>query len=55
MDLLISSNASGLKFFGLIEKLRTALRKKVDLIDARYLDVKSGLYADIASEGIRIY
>ena len=31
VDLLISANVKGLKFYGLIEEIRTALHKKVDV------------------------
>lgn len=37
VDLLINTEVSGLKFFGLVEELRTALKKKVDLLDQRQI------------------
>ena len=36
-DLLISANVKGLKFYGLVEELRTTLKKKVDVLDINQL------------------
>ncbi|MBE6603696.1 MAG: nucleotidyltransferase domain-containing protein [Ruminococcaceae bacterium] len=55
VDLLISSKVTGLRFFGLAERLRTSLRKKVDLIEVHLVDTQSELYAGIIAEGIKIY
>ena len=51
----ISSKVTGLRFFGLAERLRTSLRKKVDLIEVHLVDTQSELYAGIIAEGIKIY
>ena len=32
MDLLVSSDGKGLKYYGMVEKLRTYLHKKVDVL-----------------------
>ena len=40
VDLLISTNVSGLKFFGSIERLRTSLNKRVDLIGIKQFKKK---------------
>ncbi|MBQ7934361.1 MAG: helix-turn-helix domain-containing protein [Lachnospiraceae bacterium] len=37
IDLLISTTVTGLKFYGLIEELRLALNKKVDVLDINQL------------------
>ena len=37
VDLLISANVRGLKFYGLVEEIRVALRKKVDVLDINQL------------------
>ena len=37
VDLLISANIKGLKFYGLVEELRTALQKRVDVLDMNQL------------------
>lgn len=55
VDLLISTNMTGLNFFGLNEELRQALHKKVDLI--RFVDLNENLdlAKDIFKDGIKIY
>ena len=55
IDLLISSNATGIKFFGLIEELREKLKKKVDLLDINQLNNNPELLKEILKEGIKIY
>lgn len=55
VDLLISTPLTGLKFFGLIEKLRTKLRKKVDVIDIKQLENNPQLLNEILKGGIKIY
>ena len=55
IDLLISTEVTGLKFFGLAEQLREELHKKVDLLDRRQLAHNEELLDDILKEGIRIY
>ena len=37
VDLMVSSDVKGLKFYGMVEELRTALRKKVDVLDVNQL------------------
>ena len=55
IDLLISSNATGIKFFGLIEELREKLKKKVDLLDINQLNNNPELLKEILKDGIKIY
>ena len=55
VDLLISSNVKGLKFFGLVEELRTALHKKVDLLDVNQLEGNLELTKEILRDGVKIY
>lgn len=55
VDICISTDIDGLKFFGLIEKFRVRLHKKVDLITVRELTSSPELLEDILKEGIRIY
>ena len=38
VDLLISAKVKGLKFYGLVEEVRTALHKKVDVLDVNQLN-----------------
>ena len=42
IDLLVSSDIKGLKFFGLVEELRQELHKKVDVLDISQLTNKIG-------------
>lgn len=55
VDLLISTNLTGIKFFGLVEELRENLKKKVDLIDIHQLNNNEALIKEILKDGIRIY
>ena len=55
LDLLISSDVNGLKLYGLVEKLRTALHKKVDVLNLDQLKDNLDLTDEILRDGIRIY
>ena len=55
MDLLISADVSGLKFYGLAERLRESLKKNVDLINVEQLSDNIDLLNEVMREGIRIY
>ena len=55
VDLLISANVKGLKFYGLVEEIRTALRKKVDVLDMNQLKENIELTEEIFKDGIKIY
>ena len=55
IDLLISGNVPGLKFYGLVEKLRENLHKKVDLLDIKQLNNNQELLNEILKDGIKIY
>lgn len=55
VDLLISSDVKGLKFYGMVEKLRTALHKKVDVLSLEQLKDNLELTDEILKDGIRIY
>ena len=55
VDLLISSNVTGLKYYGLIERLRNGLRKKVDLLNIDQLEGNKELLNEILRYGIKIY
>ena len=55
VDLLVATSLTGFAFVGLIEKLRVALHKNVDLL--RLNDIKENykLLKEILQDGIRIY
>ncbi|MCR5101390.1 MAG: nucleotidyltransferase domain-containing protein [Butyrivibrio sp.] len=55
LDLLISSDVKGLKFYGMVEKLRNALHKKVDVLNVEQLKNNLELTNEILKDGIRIY
>ena len=55
VDLLISSTVSGLRFFGLVEKLRERLHKEVDLLDSKQLLTNEQLLNEVLKDGVRIY
>ncbi|MBR1624565.1 MAG: nucleotidyltransferase domain-containing protein [Clostridia bacterium] len=55
VDLLIDTDVTGLDFFGMVEELRQALRKKVDLLNFNQLNNNTELTKDILKEGIKIY
>lgn len=55
IDLLIISDIRGLKYFGMIEKLRNELNKKLDVLDIDQLANNPELLQDILTEGIKIY
>lgn len=55
IDLLISSNVKGLKYFGMVEELRTTLNKKVDALDINQLNNNMELVQEILKTGVKIY
>ena len=55
VDLLISAKVKGLKFYGLVEEVRTALHKKVDVLDVNQLNNNIELTQEILKDGIKIY
>ena len=55
IDLLVSTDVGGMKFFGIAEKLRTKLKKKIDLLDIKQLAGNQELLKNVLGEGIRIY
>ena len=55
VDLLISTDVSGLSFFGMVEELRTALRKRVEVLDMNQLKENPELTEEILKDGVKIY
>ena len=55
VDLLISTEITGISFLGIAERLRKLLRKKIDLLEIRQLSNNQQLLDDILSDGIKIY
>lgn len=54
VDLLIETDLTGLKFYGLVEELRVALHKKVDLLRLKDLKSDNPIALEILKEGIKI-
>lgn len=54
VDLLIDTDLTGLKFYGLVEELRVALCKKVDLLRLKDLKNDNPIALEILKEGIKI-
>ena len=55
VDLLVSADITGMKFFGLIEKIREVLHKKVDVLDFEQLNGNPDLLNEILKDGIKLY
>ena len=55
IDLIIDCDISGLAFFGLVEELREALHKRIDLLDISQLLNNRELLSEVLKDGIRIY
>ena len=55
IDIMVDSGLRGLDFVGLIEYVREALEKNVDLIDIHYVDRNSSIDREIKSTGVLIY
>lgn len=55
VDLLISTNMSGMQFFELVETIRESLRKKVDVLNFGQLADNPELVNEILRDGVKIY
>ena len=55
VDLLVSTPVTGMDFYGMTERLRVALHKRVDLLGLEQLSGNPELLHDILKEGIKIY
>lgn len=55
IDMLISSSVKGLEFFGMVEKLRDSMHKKVDVLDLSQLKNNLELTDEILKDGVKIY
>ena len=55
VDLLISTPVSGMKFYDLVEAVREALQKKVDVLNREQLNDNPALFDEILKDGIKIY
>ena len=55
IDLLVDTETTGLAFYGLVEALREALGKKVDVLNQAQIKDNFALTQEILKEGIKIY
>lgn len=55
VDLLLDSGLRGLKFVGLIEDVRSALDKEVDVFDKSHIIPNSKISSEISKDGVVIY
>lgn len=55
VDLMVSDEVSGIRFYGLVEELREELKKKVDLISKEQLINNPELLNEVLKYGIKIY
>lgn len=55
VDLLVATSITGLRFYGLVEEIRMALNKKVDVLDINQLKDNVELTQEILKDGIKIY
>ncbi|MDO4198058.1 MAG: nucleotidyltransferase domain-containing protein [Erysipelotrichaceae bacterium] len=55
IDLCISTDIGGLEYVGLIEELRSALKKRVELLRLKDITDNVELVSEIMKDGIKIY
>lgn len=55
VDLLLCTNTTGIKFYGLVERLRETLKKNVDVLEVRQLTNNPELINEILKDGVKIY
>ena len=55
VDLLVSTDLRGLKYYGLVERLKNSLHKNVDVLDMKQLQGNPELTKEILKDGVKIY
>lgn len=55
VDLLVDSGLRGLRFVGMMEDIRQALNKDVDVFDITHITPNSKIYSEINKDGVTIY
>ena len=55
VDILLDSGLTGLQFVGLIEDIRFALGKDVDVFDVTHIVPNSKISSEISRDGVVIY
>ena len=55
VDLFVYTEETGLRFYGMVEELRTTLNKKVDVLNQKQIENNFILTSEILKDGIKIY
>ncbi|MCD8200969.1 MAG: nucleotidyltransferase domain-containing protein [Clostridia bacterium] len=55
VDLFLYTEFTGIRFFGLVEDIREALHKKMDVLDQHQMKDNYVLINEILKDGVRIY
>lgn len=55
VDLLVSTGLKGIRYYGLVEQLRNALKKNVDVLEINQLQNNTELIREILRDGVKIY
>ena len=55
VDLLIATSITGMQFYDLVENIREALHKKVDVLNREQLNANPELIDEILKDGIKIF
>lgn len=55
VDILISTELTGLRFYGLVDKLKSVLCKNVDLLTTDQLQDNKPLIDEILQDGVKVY
>lgn len=55
IDLMVDSGLRGFRFVGLMEDVRRALGKEVDLFDIAHIDAGSRIDREIKQTGVTVY
>lgn len=53
--LFLNTDVTGLKYYGLVEALRVALGKRVDVLDVKQIESNTALLQEILKDGVKIY
>lgn len=55
IDLLVDSSLRGLRFVGLMEDVRSAVDKDIDMLDISHIEVNSEIDDEIKKTGVLLY
>ncbi len=55
IDLLVDSRLRGLRFVGLLEAIRNAVDKNIDLLDVTHVEPDSDIDEEIKKTGVLLY